>query len=498
LGNLLEKFKYIIIIVLALIMIIILSAQYTSLKEVVREKYASRRQLVEKNILQTVDHINDAYIIAEQQLNQEMKNYSQVMKDKYQQNPEIMEWDLEELKNDFGGYDIYIIDSSLKIIRTTYQEDLGFDFSKFGSFSQALKRRMAGESFEVDRIDLATQTGEIKKYSYLPAPDNKYLFELSIAVQDKFPTFKSLDIFRDATRLTEEYDIVEEISFYSVEPIDHKVAKLRSSVRPYLDPNFDEFEKNLAAQAVKSNNLQTKTINEEKNNLIYRFFPVLESDKEGEQGWNSYVIGIIYNDQVMLQEIKKHQNLFLITILLMIIFLISFIAVVVYLLDKFEHQANHDKLTGLANRKLFIKEFSKLKQEADKTGHKLALIFLDIDNFKQINDNFGHDAGDKVLERIASRMKNNLKSKDLLARLGGDEFVITLVEVESEKNIKKIAKRLIDNLKGTMMLNEDEIFISVSGGISIYPDSADNLDELIKISDAAMYRAKKSADDVIL
>ena len=247
--KLLSNLKYIIIILLALIMIYIFSRQYTNIREVVEEKYTSQQQLVEKNILQTVDYINNAYKIAEKQLNQEMREYSEQMVEKYRENPDVMEWDLAQLQEHFDGYDIYIVNKDLKIIKTTYEEDLGLDFSQFGSFAAVLRERMSGNDFEVDRLDLSTQAGEIKKYSYMPSPDNKFLFELSVSIEEQYPSFKSLTLFKDATSLTNEYEMVEDIGFYSVEPLNYGVAKLRNDKKPYLNPDVPEFEEELARQA---------------------------------------------------------------------------------------------------------------------------------------------------------------------------------------------------------------------------------------------------------
>jgi len=332
LEKLLSKFKYIIIILLALIMIYIFSTQYTNIREVVEDKYNSQQQLVEKNIIQTVNYINDAYKIAEQQLNEEMEEYSEQMVKKYQDNPDVMSWDLEELQQRFSGYDIYIVNRDLKIIKTTYEEDLGLDFSRFGSFATVLRERMSGSVFEVDRIDLSTQAGEIKKYSYMPSPDNQYLFELSVSIEDKYPSFQNLNLFKDATTLTKEYELVEDISFYSVEPINHQVAKLRNSKKPYLNPDVPEFEEELARQAVINNSPQENIKSVDGLQQSYRFFPVLVSDDENEQGWNSYVVGIVYNDQIKQSEISSHRKLFAVNIVLLAALFAGFIAIVVYLL----------------------------------------------------------------------------------------------------------------------------------------------------------------------
>ncbi len=494
--KLMSKFKYIIIILLALIMIYIFSTQYANIKEVVEDKYNSQQQLVEKNIMQTVNYINDAYKIAEQQLNEEMREYSEQLTAKYQRDPDVMSWDLEELQQRFPGYDIYIVNKDLKIIKTTYQEDLGLDFSKFGTFAEVLRQRMSGNEFVVDRIDLSTQAGEIKKYSYMPSPDNQYLFELSVSIEDHYPAFQSLNLFKDATALTKEYEVVEDIAFYSVEPINYQVAKLRNSKKPYLNPDVPEFEEELARQAVLNNSLQesSKVVNGIQQS--YRFFPALVSEQENNQGWNYYVIGIVYNNQVMQSEISSHRNLFAVNLLLLALLFSIFIAVVVYLLKKFEHQAYHDKLTGLANRKYFAEEFKKLKEEADSNGANIGVIFIDIDKFKEVNDSYGHDVGDLVLENIASRMKNSLKEKDLKARMGGDEFVIALADLSSKEKIIKVARRLIKDLKKTLTINGKEIPISISAGVSFYPDESRELEILIKSADAAMYRAKRKDTDI--
>lgn len=489
--KLLSKGKYIIIVAIALIMIYAVSTQYTDTQEVVEEKYRNQQQLVEKNILQTVSYIDDAYAIAEQHLNQEMREYSQEMIAEYRREPDVMEWDLLELQDRFPGYDIYIVDENLRIIRTTYEEDLGLDFSKFGSFATILRERMAGDQFEVDRLDLSTQAGEFKKYSYMPSPDNQYLFELSVSIEERYPSFQSLNLFKDATSLTEEYEVVEDIGFYSVEPLRLGVARLRNSKRPYLNPDVPEFEEELARQAVVNNSMQRSTRSIEGVQRSYRFFPALVSDQNNEQGWNSYVVGIVYNDQVRQQEIADHRYLFMINIISISLLLTTFIAVVVYLLKKFEYQAQHDRLTGLANRKHFEESFNRLKNRAHADGSSIGVVFIDVDKFKEINDSYGHDTGDLVLKSIASRMENHLKGKDLKARMGGDEFLVALADISSKDEITVISDRLIAELNTPLSIGGRLIPITVSGGCSVYPDDACDLETLMQNADTAMYEEKR-------
>ncbi|HKL74427.1 MAG TPA: GGDEF domain-containing protein [Halanaerobiales bacterium] len=498
-NNILKRFKYIIIIVLALTIFVISIANYQSTKEVIREKYESRQLMIERNILQTINNINDSYKIAEEQLNEEMREYSQVMINKYKNNPNVNEWDLQKLKERFEGYNIYIINDNLKVIRTTFEKDLGLDFSKYKSFAKILRDRLNGDTFVVDRLDLATQTGEIKKYSYMPTPDNKYLLELSINAQHKFPSLKNLDLFGDASQLTEEYNLIEEISFFSVEPIDYEVAKLRSSKKPYLEPDVAEVEDELARKAIINKESQSKTIKNNGNEYTYKFFPALFADREDRDGgWNSYVVALKYDNQVMQQEIAKHRGLFSLNIILMLIVFISFISVVVYLLNKFEYQAYHDQLTGLAGRKLFEEKFEKQKNKAKGNSNKFAILFLDIDKFKRINDEYGHNIGDHVLKNIAVRLKSNLKSKDCLARLGGDEFVIMIADLGSKEQAEEIGYRILKVFDEPIVIEGQQLKINISGGISIYPEDGKELENLIKNADYAMYQAKKGEKDLEL
>lgn len=495
--NFLKKYRFLVIVALAIVIFIISYINYSNSKELIREKYEGRQKLVEKNILETVNYINDSYQIAEEQLNAEMKEYSQIMREKYKVNPDVMNWDLEQLKNEFEDYDIYIIDKNLKIIRSTFKDDIGLDFSKYGSFSKILRRRLNSDSFSADRLDLATATGEIKKYSYMPTHDNKYLSELSIKVQEKYSSLRRLDMFGDASNLTEEYDMVEEISFYSVEPIHYNVGKLRSSKKPYINPDVAEVEEKLASQTIISDEMQSKTINTDEKSYTYKFFPAFIADT-GEQikGWNSYVVGIIYNNDIMTNEMDKHRNLYTINIFLMVIVFAVFIAIVVYLLNKFEYQAYHDQLTSLANREYFEDRFLELKNKVANNNKKIGILFLDIDKFKKINDEYGHNVGDKVLKEVAMRLEMNLKSKDCLARLGGDEFVIMIADINSKKQLLKVAKRVIKAFDETLKIGDKELFIKLSGGISVYPNDGKNLEKLLKNADYAMYKAKEGDKDL--
>jgi diguanylate cyclase (GGDEF)-like protein len=157
--------------------------------------------------------------------------------------------------------------------------------------------------------------------------------------------------------------------------------------------------------------------------------------------------------------------------------------------ELFNH-ARHDKLTGLANRMLFNEYFTKAIARAERGDHQLALLFLDLDGFKVINDSCGHHAGDILLRLVAQRLLSCVRSGDLISRFGGDEFTI-IVEDCDQSHLIDIAEKIIQILGDPFDLDGQAVKISTSIGIAIYPDCAADQETLIKMADTAMYAAKK-------
>ena len=155
-----------------------------------------------------------------------------------------------------------------------------------------------------------------------------------------------------------------------------------------------------------------------------------------------------------------------------------------------KHQAEHDALTSLPNRVLINDRLTMALHRLERHGGMVALLYLDLDNFKHINDGFGHHAGDNLLVEIAHRLTALLRTGDTVARLGGDEFLILLAEVERIEVVGLIAERLLESLRQPFHHGEIEYFVTTSVGITIAPDDAGDGPTLIKNADIAMYRAK--------
>jgi diguanylate cyclase (GGDEF)-like protein len=159
--------------------------------------------------------------------------------------------------------------------------------------------------------------------------------------------------------------------------------------------------------------------------------------------------------------------------------------------ERIEYLAYHDGLTTLPNRSLFSKLLSQSINQARRYGRQLAVLFLDLDRFKHINDTLGHEAGDQLLQEVAMRLKACLRDSDTVARLGGDEFVVLLPELSEEKDVTAVAQKILSAIAKPFVLLGHDFRVTTSIGISTYP--GDGLDEqtLMKDADIAMYRAKE-------
>ncbi|QEA38466.1 EAL domain-containing protein [Pistricoccus aurantiacus] len=170
---------------------------------------------------------------------------------------------------------------------------------------------------------------------------------------------------------------------------------------------------------------------------------------------------------------------------------------------KVKRLAYHDSLTGLPNRLLFREYLQHMIALARRGNNKMAVLFLDLDNFKRINDTLGHQVGDQLLKKMAARLISILRAEDfihretyrntseVLARLGGDEFVILLPKIDDSQDAAKVASRILDAMRKSFHVDGQELYVGSSIGISLFPEDATEENDLIKRADAAMYQAKE-------
>lgn len=160
--------------------------------------------------------------------------------------------------------------------------------------------------------------------------------------------------------------------------------------------------------------------------------------------------------------------------------------------EKLKYLASHDTVTNLPNRALLLEHLGHILAGARRSRHRVALLYLDIDGFKRINDNYGHEVGDIMLKALGDKMQATLRQSDLVARVGGDEFIVVLDEVADVKHLAAIASKLIEVIGEPMNITDHICRVGVSIGISIFPQDGNDVNSLIRCADQAMYKIKSS------
>lgn len=158
--------------------------------------------------------------------------------------------------------------------------------------------------------------------------------------------------------------------------------------------------------------------------------------------------------------------------------------------EQLDHMASHDVLTGLANRRLLTQKINESIVNASNEKRNVAILFLDLDRFKHINDTFGHEIGDNFLKTAAKRLSSQVRKKDIVARLGGDEFVIVLPSLKNKDDVSIVAQKVLDNLSKPFIIKGHQFYITTSLGISIFPQDGKDSRTLLTQADIAMYQAK--------
>lgn len=165
--------------------------------------------------------------------------------------------------------------------------------------------------------------------------------------------------------------------------------------------------------------------------------------------------------------------------------------------ERIRQLAYYDSLTGLPNRRLFIDRMERAIAQAKRQGQQLAVLFIDLDHFKRINDSLGHAAGDQFLRAVAQRLQSTIRAQDTIARVGGDEFIALLTDIGKPAQVMQAALRMLEALSPPIKYQEHELVVSCTIGVSIYPDDGQSAAVLLGHADTAMYRAKGSGRNAV-
>jgi diguanylate cyclase (GGDEF)-like protein len=159
--------------------------------------------------------------------------------------------------------------------------------------------------------------------------------------------------------------------------------------------------------------------------------------------------------------------------------------------EAFRELAYHDDLTGLPTRTLLYDRLGLAITQSHRQGSQLALLFLDLDDFKAVNDSFGHGSGDRLLVELAARVRGSVRAGDTVARFGGDEFIVLLDSVTGAEDAARVAAKVLDAVQAPFRLDGQEVTAAASVGVSVYPRDGTSADALVRSADAAMYRHKQ-------
>lgn len=364
--------RYIIIILVFVILSGIFYENYKNTVKIIKFEYSAKHKLVEQSIYNTIKYADAINQFAEKELGEKMRQYSLFMVDKYRKDPDVVNWNLEELKNRFENYEIYIIDQDLKIIKTTFKADLGMDFKKSPGFSKLLRKRLQGDSFITDRVDISTNTGKLMKYSYIPSPDHKYLFELGAHINEKFPVINNSDALTVADSLKNQYPSVKNITIYKFDGDNLlKISKDKVFYKTIADNN----KKLYVEKALETNKVQIHTVTDSKTGVTYtyKYFAYITPESDLKSNWwNSYVIEITYDDSLMLKELKNSKISFWQDIFIIVIVYFCCVFIVLYLLHKTEQEITR------------LERLNLIAQMAAGIGHEVRNPLTTVRGFLQL------------------------------------------------------------------------------------------------------------------
>lgn len=228
--------------------------------------------------------------------------------------------------------------------------------------------------------------------------------------------------------------------------------------------------------------------------LLYRGY-TLQDYKNSKIGYFVFMDKMNYYMEtiVFVRWISIFTTLLLILVITLLMYKLvrEYAAEIMVQKDILNYRTHFDSLTGLPNRVLFNDRLQQAIEKAKRQDKSLALLFIDLDRFKQINDSLGHDIGDKVLKIISERLKNVMRKEDSISRLGGDEFTILVQDLKKGEDASILAQKIISSLSKSINIEGHTLYVTSSIGISIFPNDGKEADNLLKNADAAMFRAKQ-------
>ena len=293
-----------------------------------------------------------------------------------------------------------------------------------------------------------------------------------------------LELEKTQRHLDEEFCLLSRITENATEGI---LITDACGIIQSVNPAFEKSTGYTASEAIGHTPALLKSGHHDKNFYKALWSTLKEHGHWQGEVWNRNKSGEIYPEWLNISAVKDSQQK-----VTHYVGIFSDLHTQEYILERLHYLANYDGLTGLPNRRLFLDRLNVSLSHARRDKHMLAVMFVDLDRFKQINDTLGHKIGDELLAAVSERMKNCLREGDTLARQGGDEFTAILPVVAHPDDAINVAKKFLDCCTKPMKVNGHELHVTFSIGIGIYPSDGEDADSLLHHADVAMYRIKES------
>ncbi|MGG4454506.1 methyl-accepting chemotaxis protein [Brevibacillus porteri] len=281
-----------------LVAIVLSIIDYAQFKANIISNQAVQYQLVEDHVTNAVKNVDMAYGVFEKDMETRMQQTLQVLTNNYRQNPAVETWDYAALREQYG-MDIFIIDRNIKVVHSSVKTDIGLDFSNAGAFTELLKKRIDGNEFSADGMEVSVNTGQIKKFAYIPTFDQKYLFEVSVNLQDSalFQTFNFLAV---SQAMTEKYNMVKDILVFSHDGYALGRTGSDGKALRVIDNHLPIFTEAYQSQEIREFHEKT-----EEKDLTYRLVPY-KLGKDPNDLSRSRVIKIVYDNTELNQKLADN------------------------------------------------------------------------------------------------------------------------------------------------------------------------------------------------
>ncbi|MCR2822531.1 GGDEF domain-containing protein [Lederbergia panacisoli] len=450
------------------------------LKNRLIDEYATKLSATEESIIESLHTIDKAYMLFDDDIARKMKKNSDELLALYEKTPDFNEWNLQALKA-YYEMDIYIINEQNVIIHSSFEEDVGLNFRDCcRRLSELLDQRRSEGIFVDDGMDIQQSDGEIKKYSYAPTPDKKYIIELGASLSDG-EIFQHFNFLHLAKGLEKKYTFVNNINIYNRG--GHLFLLSKTNEQQDMKPSSERWS--FFRKALESGKPVEVKGKWQGLDVKYRYVPYEAIMKRGVS--TDRVVEIIYNEAPLDKALMDNTKQFVVQLLVIFTAAILLSLFIARWIERPMFLAFHDSLTGLKNRAAFE---DLIRGQLEKKNINTALMMIDLDNFKLVNDRLGHSEGDRILKITADTIASFSGKKDNAVRIGGDEFGVIFSNVQ-EDDIRIIASGMLNIMEQRFHDLPNNINVSMSIGIA-FADVQENVDSLYAKADSALYRSKNN------